>query len=99
RSHAPRIEVDEARMRVTIAGQRVELTRVEFKLFHTLLRHPGRVYRRDELLDLIYDDYRDVSDRTIDSHVKNLRRKLDAVLPEQPLIHAVYGVGYKIELD
>ncbi|MEQ8659567.1 MAG: response regulator [Gammaproteobacteria bacterium] len=95
----PRIEVDEARMRVAIAGQRVELTRVEFKLFVTLLRHPGRIYRRDELLDLIYDDYRDISDRTIDSHVKNLRRKLDAALPEQPLIHAVYGVGYKIELD
>lgn len=95
----PRIEIDEPRMRVTVEGQRVELTRVEFKLLQTLLRHPGRVYRRDELLDLIYDDYREVSDRTIDSHVKNLRRKLETVLPERDLIHAVYGVGYKIEID
>ena len=96
---APRIEIDEPRMRVNVDGQRVELTRVEFKLLQTLLRHPGRVYRRDELLDLIYDDYREVSDRTIDSHVKNLRRKLETVLPDRDLIHAVYGVGYKIEVD
>ena len=98
-ARAPRIEIDEPRMRVTVEGQRVELTRVEFKLLQTLLRHPGRVYRRDELLDLIYDDYREVSDRTIDSHVKNLRRKLETALPERDLIHAVYGVGYKIEVD
>jgi two-component system response regulator BaeR len=98
-TRTPRIEIDEPRMRVTVDGQRVELTRVEFKLLQTLLRHPGRIYRRDELLDLIYDDYREVSDRTIDSHVKNLRRKLETVLPERDLIHAVYGVGYKIEVD
>ncbi len=98
-AQAPRIDIDEPRMRVTVEGQRVELTRVEFKLLQTLLRHPGRVYRRDELLDLIYDDYREVSDRTIDSHVKNLRRKLETALPERDLIHAVYGVGYKIEVD
>jgi len=98
-ARAPRIEIDEPRMRVSVDGQRVELTRVEFKLLQTLLRHPGRVYRRDELLDLIYDDYREVSDRTIDSHVKNLRRKLETVLPDGDLIHAVYGVGYKIEVD
>ena len=96
---APRIDIDEGRMRVSVAGQRVELTRVEFKLLATLLRHPGRVYRREELLDLIYDDYREVSDRTIDSHVKNLRRKLETALPGEPLIQAVYGVGYKLELD
>ncbi len=93
------IQIDEQRMRVTIDGQRVDLTPVEFRLMHTLARHPGRVYRRDELLDLIYDDFRDVSDRTVDSHVKNLRRKLAAAAPERPLIHAVYGIGYKLETD
>ena len=76
----------------------LDLTRIEFKLLEVLSRHPGRVYRRDQLLDLIYDDFRDVSDRTIDSHVKNLRRKLEAALPERPLIHSVYGVGYRFEV-
>lgn len=92
------IELDEHAMRASVAGQRLDLTRVEFKLLQVLHRHPGRVYRRDELLDLIYDDFRDVSDRTIDSHIKNLRRKLDEALPDRPLIHSVYGVGYRYEV-
>ncbi len=96
---APRFEVDEERMRAVVDGQRLDLTPVEFRLLATLARHPGRVYRRDELLDLVYDDYREVSDRTIDSHVKNLRRKLDHALPGQPVIHSVYGIGYRFEVD
>ena len=95
----PCFEVDEQRMRATVSGQRLELTPVEFRLLVTLLRHPGRVYRRDELLDRMYDDYREISDRTIDSHVKNLRRKIDAVLPGRAVIHAVYGIGYRLEID
>lgn len=75
------------------------LTPVEFKRLTTLARRPGRVDRRDELLDLIYDDFRAVSDRTIDSHSKNLRRKIERVLPNRPLIQSVYGIGYKLELD
>ncbi|MCB1747925.1 MAG: response regulator [Gammaproteobacteria bacterium] len=93
------LAIDPARMRVSVDGQRVELTRVEFQLLATLAAHPGRVYRRDELLDLIYDDFRDVSDRTIDSHVKNVRRKLEQAAPGRTLIHSVYGVGYKLEYD
>ena len=50
-------------------------------------------------MDLIYDDFSDVSDRTIDSHIKNLRRKLESALPKQQVIHSVYGVGYKLEID
>jgi two-component system response regulator BaeR len=95
----PRFEVDEPRMRASINGQRLDLTPVEYRLLATLLRHPGRVYRRDELLDLVYDDYREISDRTIDSHVKNLRRKIDALLPGRAVIHAVYGIGYRLEID
>ena len=93
------IETDEYRLRATVNGRRLELTPVEFKLLHALARHPERVYRRQELLDLIYDDFRDVSDRTIDSHIKNLRRKLESALPKQQVIHSVYGVGYKLEID
>lgn len=93
------IHVDEQRLTATLAGQRLDLTPVEFRLLRTLTRHPGRVYRRDELLDAIYDDYREVSDRTVDSHVKNLRRKLLAVCPERRFIRSVYGVGYAMDDD
>ncbi len=96
---APAVIVDDSALRVTINGHRLDLTPVEFKLFATLSRHPGRVYRRDALLDLIYDDFREVSDRTIDSHVKNLRRKLEHALPGRQAVHSVYGVGYRYELD
>ncbi|MEX2481323.1 MAG: response regulator [Gammaproteobacteria bacterium] len=98
RAAASPIELDDYALRATIAGQRLDLTQIEFKLLQVLHRHPGRVYRREELLDLIYDDFRDVSDRTIDSHIKNLRRKLDSALPDRPLIHSVYGVGYRYEV-
>lgn len=93
------IEIDERRMRVTVNDHRLELTPAEFRLMHALYRHPGRVYRRDELLDLMYDDFREVSDRTVDSHIKNLRRKLAETTPDVQFIHAVYGIGYKLELD
>jgi two-component system, OmpR family, response regulator BaeR len=93
------IDVDRERQRASVAGQRLDLTPIEFKLLATLTRHPGRVYRRDELLDLIYDDFREVSDRTVDSHVKNLRRKLEHALPNQRVIHSVYGIGYRYETE
>jgi two-component system response regulator BaeR len=58
---------------------------------------PGRVFPRDQLIDQVYDDHRVVTDRTIDSHIKNLRRKLSVVSADE-LIRSVYGVGYKLEL-
>jgi len=70
---------------------------VEFALLQALYRSPGRILSRNQLMDRIYDDHRIVSDRTIDSHVKKLRRKLDELLPERELIHSVYGVGYRYE--
>ncbi len=75
----------------------LELTAVEFQLLDTLFRSPGRIYSRDQLMDRIYSDHRIVGDRTIDSHVKKLRRKLATLLPDQELIHSVYGVGYKYD--
>lgn len=83
--------------RVEVAGKPVTLTGVEFELLRTLRERPGRVFSRAELLDRIYPDYRDVSDRAVDSHIKNLRRKLDGALPGRELIHSVYGVGYRYE--
>ena len=64
-----------------------------------MVSHPGTVLSRNQLLDNLYDDYRVVTDRTIDSHIKNLRRKLESLDAEQSFIRAVYGVGYRWEAD
>jgi two-component system response regulator BaeR len=84
-------------LRVSAAGQEIELTAVEFALLQTLHEAPGRIFSRDRLMDRIYTDHRVVSDRTIDSHVKKLRRRLAELLPDRELIHSVYGVGYRYE--
>lgn len=85
-------------LRVRVGSREIELTAVEFALLETLFAAPGRIFSRDRLMDRIYRDHRVVSDRTIDSHVKKLRRKLSELLPEQELIHSVYGVGYRYEV-
>ena len=61
-----------------------------------LADHPGRVFSRDQLMTAIYSDYRIVSDRTVDTHVKNLRNKLAEGSPGSDLIESVYGVGYRL---
>ncbi|NEV61459.1 response regulator [Thiorhodococcus minor] len=86
------------RLRVRSGDCEIELTAVEFALLETLHESPGRIFSRDRLMDRIYKDHRVVSDRTIDSHVKKLRRKLAELLPERELIHSVYGVGYRYEV-
>jgi two-component system response regulator BaeR len=91
------LSLDPERFEASVAGRPLRLTRTEFRLLERLASHPGRVYSRDQLLDVIYDDHRIVSHRTVDSHVKNLRRKLNEALPERELIESVYGVGYKLE--
>jgi two-component system response regulator BaeR len=78
-------------------GQRIELTPVEFKMLRGFMTQPGRVFSRDQLMDISYPDERVVSDRTIDTHVKNLRKKLAQSVNPEELIHSIYGVGYKIE--
>lgn len=76
-------------------GKRLDLTPVEFRLLQALLERPGRVLSRQQLMDVAYRDHRVVSDRTIDSHMRNLRQKLtDASDDERELIRSVYGVGY-----
>ena len=78
--------------------QRVALTAIEFALLATLARHPGRIWSRDQLMDEIYQDHRVVSDRTIDSHIRKLRRKLsDGDDQSHDWIGSVYGVGYRLE--
>ncbi|GAA0517906.1 two-component system response regulator BaeR [Tatumella terrea] len=90
-----RLEIDKARFRASWDGQPVELTPAEFRLLTALSQEPGKVFTREQLLDLLYDDYRVVADRTIDSHIKNLRRKLEIQDQEHTFIRAVYGLGYR----
>lgn len=93
------LELDVRSYRVRTGERQVELTTVEFHLFHTLYREPGRIFSREQLMDRIYADRRIVSDRTIDSHIKKLRKKLAELLPAEELIHSVYGAGYRYELQ
>jgi two-component system, OmpR family, response regulator BaeR len=90
--------LDEHRYRATLHGRDLDLTAVEFKLLHFLVANPGRLYGRQHLMNQIYHDERSVSDRTIDSHIKKLRKKIATVSPDEVFIHSVYGVGYKFEV-
>ncbi|RUO35720.1 response regulator [Aliidiomarina sanyensis] len=94
-SGATALSLDPGAYQARYGKVELELTPVEFRLLQTLSRHPGRVYRREELIHAAYDDHRVVSDRTVDSHIKNLRHKLSAAGAPNTLIQAVYGVGYK----
>lgn len=89
--------IDDLARRIRLGARELSLTPLEFELLRTFLRQPERVFSRDQLLDAIHDDLRDVSDRAIDSHVKNVRRKIDAVRPGLDCIRSVYGVGYRYE--
>ncbi len=91
------IMLDEAGFKAVVKGDHMELTPVEFRLLKIFLAQPGRVFSRGHLLDHLYTDQRVVSDRTVDTHIKNLRKKLEERLPGQEVIYSIYGVGYKFE--
>ncbi|MFM2317709.1 MAG: hypothetical protein RLZZ215_330 [Pseudomonadota bacterium] len=91
------IEIDAERMEARVNGQALVLTPVEFRLVQQFVNNPGKVYSRNHLLDHLYNDHRIVTDRAVDSHIKNLRRKLEAAIPEKEVIRSVYGVGYKFD--
>jgi len=89
--------LDTQTYKATVNGQNLDLTAVEFQLLKVLSDQPGRIFSRSVLVDKIYNDGRVVSDRTIDSHIKKLRKKIADVLPDVELIHSLYAVGYKFE--
>jgi len=97
RQGAPGLVLDDVHWRASLEGTPLNLTRREFGLLQVLSRHPGRIFSRARLLELAYDDTMDVTERAIDSHVKNLRRKLGAVTPSHDWIRSVYGVGFAWE--
>lgn len=98
-SIAPRsgLLIDQELFRATLCDHNLALTPVEFKLLHIMSARPGRVFSRFQLLDMIFHEEHAASDRTIDNHIKNLRKKLMEVVPDQRFIHTVYGIGYKFE--
>jgi len=73
----------------------IELTNVEFSLFALLSSRPGQIYSRNQIMDLAYPDMRDISDRTIDSHVKNIRKKIKKIGINDTILDSVYGAGYR----
>ena len=91
------LQLDNDRYEAVYNHNKLDLTPVEFRLISTLHKTPGKVFSRDQLMTLSYSDNRIVTDRTIDSHIKNLRKKLQDAGAPQELIHSVYGVGYKYE--
>jgi DNA-binding response OmpR family regulator len=91
--------VDIERREVTVAGVATELTRTEFELIATMASHPGRVYSRLQLLEAVSGDAFEGYERTIDAHVKNLRRKLGDDPKSPKYVKTVFGVGYKVGSD
>lgn len=89
--------LDRTRYRAEILGKNLDLTAIEFNLLETMAGSPGRIFSRDKLMDVIYPDGRVVSDRTIDSHVSKLRRKIQDLIPDREILVSVYSVGYKFE--
>ena len=89
------LEIDRERFEVKMKGRLVELTRKEFDLLATLIRTPGRVFGREELLDLVWGQDGFVEPRTVDVHVARLRAKFTAARALMPAIETVRGVGYR----
>jgi len=94
------LAVDSAAHRIAVHGKPLDLTPSEYGILAALVRRPGQVFSRAQLLDLAREGNAslDVTDRAIDSHIKNLRRKLEAVLPGVEAIHSIYGLGYRFDL-
>jgi len=89
------VEVDTGRMRVAVGGRPVELTPTEFQLLATLVREPGRVFTRAQLLDAIHGVAIESYERAIDAHVKNVRRKIEPTPGSPRYLLTVHGVGYR----
>ncbi|QUM79833.1 response regulator [Moritella sp. 5] len=90
--------INDQQMKVAFNEQELTLTPAEFRLLSFFNQHPGQVFNRDQLMQKIYADNRLVTDRTIDSHIKNLRKKLQDANPDGEYIKSIYGVGYKFTL-
>ncbi|AOT10764.1 response regulator [Pseudoalteromonas luteoviolacea] len=91
----PNIEVNESQLLVSLKGQSLSLTKVEFDVFAMLYNAPNRVFSRQQILDHIQPDNFDISDRVIDSHIKNIRKKIKNIEISPKIVESVYGAGYR----
>ncbi len=92
------LAIDEAARRIAVHGRQLDLTPSEFAILAALARRPGQVFSRAQLLDLARADSLDATDRAVDSHIKNLRRKIEVVAPGLEAIRSIYGLGYRCDL-
>jgi two-component system response regulator BaeR len=95
---APLINVDEEKQTIRVAARLLDLAPTEYRLFAAMAQRPSVIHSRARLLDVAGADNFDMTDQAIDSHVKNLRRKLAVLLPDADIIQSIYGVGYRVEL-
>jgi len=89
------VELDTATLSAAVAGQPVDLTPTEFELLATLARYPGRIWSREQLLEAVHGVAFESYDRSVDSHIKNIRRKIEPDPRRPRYIQTVYGVGYR----
>lgn len=93
------LTLDHTGWRALVNGKDLGLTAIEFQLLSVMMQTPGRIYSREQLMEQMYRDHRIVSERTVDSHIKKLRKKIADAWSERDIIHSVYGVGYKYNPD
>jgi two-component system alkaline phosphatase synthesis response regulator PhoP len=93
------LEIDLAGHRVSRGGLAVQLTRIEFNLLAVLAQHPGQTFTREQLLDRLHGVAYEGIARSVDAHVKNLRRKVEPDPAEPRYILTVYGIGYQFAMD
>ena len=89
--------IDDGACRISWREQWLPLTRLEFFMLRLLLSRPGRVFSRAHLMDCVHDRPREISDRAIDTHIKNIRRKIETIEPSCACIVSVYGLGYRVD--
>lgn len=89
------LKLNVERLQVTFRGNSIELTVSEYELISVLQKEPEKIFSRNFILDNIYKDYRVVSDRAVDSHIRNLRKKMKKLTQQHEFIHSVYGAGYR----
>lgn len=95
-SAVPVFQIDGERRQIRYYGRGLDLSRYEYGLLALLVQRPGRVYTRDELLEMVWDDAAQSLDRTVDAHIKTLRAKLKAIAPEVEPIRTLRGIGYAL---
>ncbi|NQZ87090.1 MAG: response regulator transcription factor [Colwellia sp.] len=94
-----KITIDQQKARVVCQGRKIAFSLIEYNLFNLLFTHPERIYSREQILQLAYPQYRHITDRTIDSHVKKIRNKFkEAGILDNP-IESIYGSGYRFSLN